>query len=387
MTTETITDERDFQAQNGINASNRYEDLEEEGYDPNEKITKPFDPDLIRIRTAPYVIQQMIDRIAHQEIDLEPDFQRRTGIWNSMRKSRLIESLLLRVPIPAFYVAADIDDRWTVVDGIQRLSTINDFVTSDFELRQLEYLIHFEGLKHDELPRPMQRRISETQLTVSVIEPGTPPEVMFNVFLRINTGGQPLKAQEIRHALHPDPARRFLKTLAESDAFIAATGGTVNPLRMDDRECVLRYLAFKINRPEEYSSKSLDGFLNNAMVQLNEMSESERDLLSDDFERSMRTANAMFREYAFRKRYKLNDRRRQVNRALFEAWAVHLARCNQEQSATLIKERARVNREFIWMCKNDSDFENAISASTNSIPRVHKRFAAIGKLIAEVAGC
>ena len=136
---------------------------------------------------------------------LRPDFQRLAGIWDNTRKSRLIESLLLRIPIPVFYVAADENEIWSVVDGVQRISTIYDYVTDKFRLSRLEYLKKLEGALYTGLPRQMQRRINETQFVVNVIEPGTPPEVMFNIFRRINTGGMALNGQEIRHALHAGP--------------------------------------------------------------------------------------------------------------------------------------------------------------------------------------
>ena len=163
--------------------------VEIEQEDSQERITHPFDPEQIKMRTVNIVVEQLVSRIRHDEIDLAPDFQRLRGIWKKERKSRLIESLLLRIPIPVFYVAADKSEIWSVVDGIQRMSTIYDYVTGKFSLTKLEYLTWLDGRKHDELPRQMQRRISETQLVVNIIEPGTPAEVMFNVFLRINTGG------------------------------------------------------------------------------------------------------------------------------------------------------------------------------------------------------
>ena len=115
----------------------------------------------------------------------------------------------------------------------------------------------------------MQRRISETQLIFNVIEPGTPPEVMFNVFLRINTGGMTLNGQEIRHALNPGPVREYLKVLAQSGEFTEATSNSIKEIRMADRECVLRFLAFHIEPWEEYAAKGLDGYLGGIMGKIN----------------------------------------------------------------------------------------------------------------------
>lgn len=101
------------------------------------------------------LVDRIVSRIRHNEIDLAPDFQRLSGIWDVQRKSRLLESLLLRIPIPVFYVAADEDDVWSMVDGVQRTSTIFDFVSGQFALSKLEYLTVLNGSRHDDLPRKM----------------------------------------------------------------------------------------------------------------------------------------------------------------------------------------------------------------------------------------
>src|SRR5690606_6211989 len=109
-----------------------------------EKIEHPFDPSEIKVGRKIVPISSIVQRIDHDEIDLSPDVQRRARIWDPGRKSRLIESILLRIPLPVFYVAADLDENWNVVDGLQRLTTIYDFIKFDslnaFSLRGLEYL-------------------------------------------------------------------------------------------------------------------------------------------------------------------------------------------------------------------------------------------------------
>ena len=357
--------------------------VENEREDPQEKITDPFDPEQIKIRTVNIVVGQLVSRIGYEEIDLAPDFQRLRGIWNTERKSRLIESLLLRIPIPVFYVAADESEIWSVVDGVQRMSTIDDYVTGKFVLERLQYLTRLDGLGHDALPRPLQRRISETQLIVNVIEPGTPAEVKFNVFLRINTGGMTLNGQEIRHALHPGPARDYLKELAQSDQFTKATNGSIKEIRMADRECVLRFLAFHIEPWEKYTTNGLDDYLGNIMEKINRMSVDERDVITVDFKKAMRAAFDIFGENAFRKPPGENNRRRPVNRALFETWSVQLARCSPEQIAILVERREDVQHRFTRLMTEDGDFEGAVSLSTGTTRRVQKRFQAIKQLVEE----
>ena len=362
--------------------SDRDSGLEPEQEDSSE-IRRPFDPEKIKIRTVNPVINQIVSRIEHEEIELAPDFQRMAGIWNTVRKSRLIESLLLRIPIPVFYVAADKDETWAVVDGLQRISTIHTYVTGQFRLTNLEYLKKLDSCRYTDLPRPMQRRISETQLVVNVIEPGTPEEVMFNIFRRINTGGMMLNGQEIRHALHPGPIRDYLKKLSKTSEFLDATDRSIKPDRMADRECILRFLAFHVNPWEEYSVNDLDGHLGRTMKQINKMDSRERCRISKDFEKSMKAASLIFGKDAFRKRYDPTEKRRPVSKALFEAWSVGLVRRSDQEIGTLVKKRKTVISQFASLMNEDQEFETAISYSTGIPARIRKRFRAIDGLIEE----
>ncbi|MEZ5735884.1 MAG: DUF262 domain-containing protein [Novosphingobium sp.] len=347
-------------------------------------IERPFDPDKIKVARESKTISLLSTRIDHAEIDLAPEFQRRARIWDNGRKSRLIESILLRIPLPVFYVASDMQETWSVVDGLQRLTTIHDFLNGLFGLSGLEYLVQFDGNRFADLPRNMQRRIEETELVINIIQPGTPEEVMFNIFSRINTGGLTLNGQEIRHALNKGPARAFLKDLAYSRPFLKATTESVSDKRMAGRECALRFLAFRLTNWREYTTNDLDGFLNAAMQRLNNLSLEDLRECRGDFERAMDTATAIFRNDAFRKRYYADAGRNPISKALFEAWAVTLAELKDEERAKLIKRRDDVQKAFIDLMVNDREFEVAISYSTGSPGRVHKRFQAIEQLVVEI---
>lgn len=353
--------------------------------DNEARIEHPFDPEQIRIRTVNISVDYIVGRIRHNEIDLAPPFQRMRDIWKLGPKSRLIESLLLRIPIPVFYVAADEDENWLVVDGLQRFSTMYDYMTGKFLLKDLEYLRRMEGKKFDQLNVPYRRRISETQLVVNIIERGTPEEVMFNVFRRINTGGAPLNGQEIRHALHPGPVRGFLENLANSKEFRNATSHSIKPDRMVDRECILRFLAFHIDSWENYAANDMDGYLGKAMKRINRKSQSDREVIAADFKRAMRAAGDIFGKRAFRKIYREDDRNRSraISRVLFAAWSVGLARRSQQEIDTLVRNKKRVEKRFMSLIEDDQEFSNAISYSTSNPKRVRKQFQAIDDLIAE----
>lgn len=356
--------------------------LEHEDVDPDVEIKHPFDPEKIRVKTVQVVVDQLVSRIEYEEINLTPDFQRAKDIWKPRGKSRLIESLLLRIPLPVFYVASDDEDNWDVVDGIQRMSTIYDYVKAKFPLRDLEYLVDNRGKKFDDLPRPLQRRIKETQLIVNVIEPGTPEEVKFNIFHRINTGGITLNGQEIRHALHKGTVRDYLKKLAETEEFLRATKYSIKSERMSDRECVLRFLAFYIEPWEKYTKSNLDGHLGEAMNKINRMTEEQRDSILKDFKKAMCAAYAIFSENAFRKPSS-DGKSKPINKALLEAWSVQLARCSDREIETLVAEYENLNKKFIGLIETDQEFQKAISYSTGDRRRVEKRFSTIQGLIGE----
>ena len=358
-------------------------DVEETG---DERIDHPFDPEKIKVRTISVVVDQLVSRIKYKEIDLQPEFQRLRGIWRPNQKSRLVESILLRIPLPVFYVAENNKEEWAVVDGLQRMSTMDDYVSDRFYLVGLEYLVHLHGKTYQDLSRPMQRRIGETQLVVNVIDPGTPSEVMFNIFRRINTGGMTLNGQEIRHALNRGPVRGFLKDLAETKEFVKATDGSIKERqkkRMADRDCVLRFLAFYLGHWEEYVDNDIDGYLDAAMKNINRMTEQERETVAGVFKRAMRTARQIFHDQAFRKPPLDDGRRRPINKALFGAWSVGLARRSPKEVKQLVRNRARVEREFKLLLENDREFDTAISYSTGTPGRVRKQFQAIDDLIGE----
>jgi uncharacterized protein with ParB-like and HNH nuclease domain len=222
----------------------------DEDFFNNEKRNFKYDPEKINIVTREPTIEQLLRRIDEDALDLAPDFQRQANIWKDDVKSRLIESILIRIPLPAFYIDAtnNLDDKWLVVDGLQRLSALKQFILDrTLKLTGLEYLKELEGKNYEQLERRYQRRIEETQVTVYVIEKGTPIEVKYNIFKRINTGGTPLKPQELRHALNPVKATRFLAKLSSSPEFKKVVDLSESKIkRMEDREFVLGFLAFTL---------------------------------------------------------------------------------------------------------------------------------------------
>ncbi|ESY27447.1 DUF262 domain-containing protein [Mesorhizobium sp. LNJC391B00] len=358
--------------------------VEDEPEDASIAFDHPFDPSKIRVTTEPRTIDLLMRRISREEIDLAPAFQRRARLWKPSKKGQLIESLLLRIPLPVFYVAATEDDMWSVVDGLQRLTTIHDFVNDQFALLGLEYLHQLEGLTFSKLPRPMQRRIEETSLVLNIIQPGTPDEVMINIFRRLNTGGLPLTGQEIRNALYKGQVREVLARLSSSEQFKIATDGRVSDQRMDAQECVLRFIAFFLDGSQPYDRNDLDAYLSEAMRRINTLDSDSLAAIEREFYAAMETARAIFGNDAFRKRYRESDDRKPVSKALFEAWSVNLAKLDESEREVLIRNREAVRSGFIELMSADRFFDVSISSSTGTVQRVHKRFDAIAQVVTAV---
>lgn len=357
----------------------------------NEPITVPFDPNLIRIRRDPFTLGELIDKIQYDEVNFKTAFQRKSDLWDATKQSRLIESVLLRLPLPAFYFDEIIENEedlearrsvWQVIDGLQRCSAFNHYIVKEeLKLVNLEFLTRFEGKKYSELPRELQRRIQQTPITTYIVEKGTPEEVKFNIFKRINTGGLILTPQEIRHAMNQGIAADYVADLASMDSFREATCWIIKTDRMEDRDFVTRYIAFYLQDFSGYQP-DLDSFLTKGMGKIKLLNDSERETMKIAFEKAMNTAIQIFRNDAFRKRMAKDDRRKPINKALFEVFSVYFAKMNEKQSMRLIERKDEFIDKFIIL-NNDNKFQYAISSGTGQKESVNRRYNEIRRIIEE----
>lgn len=341
----------------------------------------PWQPEAIRVSSRNYSLRNVLDMIEEDELELAPDFQR-NEVWKLPQKSGLIESILLQIPLPAFYFAQDKDGTMKVIDGLQRLSTAYGFARAQsFALDHLEYLGEEAGKRWSDLSPVWRRRFNQTQLVVHVIDPQTPSQVKYDIFKRINTGGTPLNAQEIRHCLTSGRCRNFLKRCAEHPEFLATVGESFrNHVRMADRELVLRFCAFRLLTLDKYQG-AMDPYLDEAAAWIDDVSrtsDADLDGLAADFVMAMRAARAVFGDHAFRKWPLYADGRWPLNRPLFESWAVAFAEA--DRLGTPIDAAAIVAgaRELMT---HDQTYIDAISASTGDMRKVAYRFAKARELV------
>lgn len=352
------------------------EDTEKEDF---EDISTPYDVSKIDILFEPEYVDRLMRKYKLGELNLNPDFQR-NEVWKIKQKSRLIESILIKIPIPSFYIDARDDANWIVIDGLQRLSTIIRYMMDEFSLKDLEFLQEIDGKKFSQLDRNFQRRIEDFKLTLYLIRPNTPEEIALNIFTRINTLGEPLTQQEVRHAIYNGKSTRLLKKLAESNEFKE----TVNPSpvmqkRMNDRELILRLLAFKISSFQDYQkSNNLAIFLAHTMKYINNMEEVEINSLEDFFKNSMKKAKIVFGKYAFRKIYENDDYKRPINKSLFETFGYFL---NFYKTDELKRCRKIIVNNLKHDLTYDLKLESSVSRATNNIENVHYRFEKVKNIL------
>lgn len=350
-------------------------ELEDEQF---EIVRGPWPSGDIRVSTKQFSLRNILDLIDDGDLELAPDFQR-NQVWKARQKSRLIESILLQIPLPAFYFAEDTNGMMRVVDGLQRLSTVHGFVRGGpqaFALTNLEYLEKANRKRFDELPPALQRRIQNAQIVVHVIDPTTPASVKYDIFKRINTGGTPLNAQEIRHCMSRNRSRDFLKRCTHAREFDSATGGRFrNHIRMDDREVVLRFCAFWLRGVEGYVKEgSMDAYLETTTHMLDDpkrVSDAELDQLYIAFRTALQNAYEVFGDHAFRKWPRGTEYRYPINRPLFECWSCVLAKYDIDD---LSLRKGRIITTARDLMTDDQDYLDAITISTGDPRKVRLRF-------------
>ncbi|MCS0045257.1 DUF262 domain-containing protein [Vibrio antiquarius] len=329
----------------------------------------------LRIRHITPVLTLIYDRLSFDEIELQPDFQRKDRIWSLEKRSKLIESILMGLPLPAFYFAEKKDGDWIVVDGLQRITTVFDFMKDEFCLNKLENLDEsYNGKLFSELSRIDKRKIREYQITAHVIDSESDKEnLIVELFHRINTYGVKLSEQEIRSAMHQGSSVTFLRYLSSSHEFIESTNGKVSPQRQKDMELCLSALAYILLGYKNFNYKTYNEFLSLAMSKLNKyklqidnfesiddglsyLSENSEPLfftLEDRFKQGVNLAHQVFDGLAFKKNMEAG-RAAPISKPLFEVVVTIFSCLSQKQC-----EQVRLHADELI-----SDLYNAIESDT-----------------------
>lgn len=357
---------------------------------------EPFDPASISLSSKVVALDAVLRRIKNKTIRLQPDFQR-NAVWNTERKSLLIESMMLRIPLPMFYVSEDKDGIWEVVDGLQRLSTIRDFILgpeSDgrgFRLKGLEFWGgSFDGKDfHSIEKKPETSRvvnnIMEAELSFTIINPDTPETVKRNIFKRINTGGMRLSMQEIRHALYQGEATKLLQDMVLLPSYRDILGGVVKDNRMAGRELALRFIAFNVRDWRNYKG-DMDTFLADTMRFINgegnfdPVEKFSRETILGSFSKALIRSEEIFGSHAFR-RSRGKHRKTPINKALFDVWMYCFSRAKESTFKAIESDKTVFLAKYFDLLDSDDEFIDSIGRYGGDALGVKTRYKKIIDLV------
>ncbi len=340
-----------------------------------------------------WTTETIASQLEKGNIDINPKFQRRDA-WTQEEKSRLIESLMLGLPVPTIILAEmkDKKNSFVVIDGKQRLLSIKQFCSKKEEftklrLKKMEVLSELDGKTMQDLTEDSKydrflTAFENATIRTIVIKNWPNEQFLYSVFLRLNTGSKPLSPQELRQALHPGKFLDFLDdATAESKEMMRVLRNIKADSRMRDIELALRYYGYLYNR-ENYNG-NLREFLDDTCKKMNDIWEKEQIKIKMQFEELEKSINFSFdifgQKQAFSK-WENGEYNNRFNRALFEVFTFYFSDANVRYS--LNKEQ--FEQGFRKICETDSYFMDSISNTTKELKRVEKRFGTIEKLIDKI---
>jgi len=347
-------------------------------YEPDlDPITS--DPDEVPIRdrkvfTQPYdlVVESLIDQIENGTIFLRPlserpTFQRRY-VWTDVLASRLIESVLLNVPIPPCYLSQNDEFELDVIDGQQRLFSLYRFIKNQFTLTGLEVLSELNGKRYHEMTHRIQRKINTHTLRLVAVTNESHPEIKFDVFQRLNTNTVPLNAQELRNCVYRGTLNELLKELVLYEPWLDILNKKKPDKRMRDEELVLRFFSFYLNGIDSYRTLQKH-WLNDTAKDGMKFGEYIISELRETWEKCVNISLIWFSpNECFRR--ETAGRARAINRALFDLVMLYASTID-ERHAIHIKDSFRNKYSQLLI---DEEFVDLISRAVDHTKRAKRRF-------------
>jgi hypothetical protein len=339
----------------------------DEGFPPAERkvVTQSYD----------LSVQTLVDKWGDDSLVL-PEIQREY-VWDNPRASKLVESLLLNIPIPVLYFAETDDAKWEIFDGHQRILSVVRYLGNEFRLSGLSVLGELNGKRFHQIPKREQRFLETRMMRAVVISTDSAPSMKFEIFERLNTGAIVLNAQELRNSLFRGPFNDLLRDLVKDDVFRGCIGTKAPRRRMADEEFLLRFFALRSDlanyRPP------LKRFLNNYMADHQEANQKVLKAHRALFQRTIERVDQSLGATAFR----VTDGKgkpvdRAPNRALFDAQMLAFSWASSK--ADYSKASKKLMRQFAILYRND-EFIDSISLATGDRSRTLFRVrAAVGAI-------
>ena len=341
--------------------------------DPHADVDENVYPlDDVMVRSETRTVADVVKRIKRKRYFMDPDFQR-DFVWEPSKQSKLMESCLMRIPLPVLYVAEGPDGRILVVDGLQRLTTFVRFLGGKFALTGLGCGHPLNGKRFSDLPIHLQERVEDTQLTLYILDKDAPQRARLDIFERVNSGAV-LTRQQMRNAIYNGPGTRWLSNMAKEKSFLKSTGRSLNAKTMRDREAINRFAGFYLLGWESYVNGDMDKFLAQTLDRLNDEDDDVLHELGRTFIQSMRNNHELFGNHAFRRSFAMGRRKRSVvNISLFDVFSWAFAKIPHRRIDEDGDEIGQIVVDLIL----EPDFADAITYSTNSTRPVRIRFGMV----------
>ena len=370
--------------------------FQEDAYsETDEQSKEKFSSRQVMADSSDPTISSLMERIADGEIDLHPSFQR-GYVWDCVKASRLVESVLLKIPLPVVYLAEEADSRCSVIDGQQRLTSLYSFVRGEFPsgekfvLRGLTCFDDLNGKSFSRLPTKFQRAIKNYAIRVITFSNGGDPNLKFNVFERLNTGAVALNDQELRNCIYRGRYNELLTELAGESKFRKLLGLKAGDRRMKDIELVLRFAAFYHTPYYDYKPP-IKRFLNEEMRSHCDIGEKDAKNLKSAFKNALDLVSSVFGvNQAFKRFYPGKEGRcdgawetKKFNASLYDILMWTFSRADKN----LVMNNIDAIREaYLDLMASDSDFIESIERSTSSSQMVERRFLKWHSVLKKILG-
>ena len=347
--------------------------------------TKPSDP----------TIDSLYGKNKMGKLILQPDFQRQV-VWDKTKASRLVESVLLDVPLPTVYLAEEQDGKVSVIDGQQRLTAFFSFIDgiwpvdkSDFKFTGLQVYKVLNKKFFRDLDDSTQEKIKDASIRTITFMKDSDANLKFEIFERLNTGSVPLNDQELRNCIYRGEYMSLLKELAEDPDFMDLLGLTKHDSRMRDIELVLRFASFHHATYLNYKPP-MRKFLNDDMDRYRNITAKEAAELRSSFKNAVQNIRSLVGKNAFRRFYKGTTKDsnghwepKKFNASLYDVLMTTLARENKN---TVYQNLDAIREDLIELMVSDQEFIDSIELSTSSVQAVTKRFDKWRAVLRQIVG-
>lgn len=330
-------------------------------------------------------LDSVASMVEEDAIDVTPGYQRRER-WNSDKESALIESFILNIPVPPIYLAEDEYGRYSVIDGKQRVTAIHKFMKQGMKLKNLERFTLLEGKRLDELPSQLRNALTiRPYLRVVTLLKQSDPNLKYEVFTRLNTGGDNLLAQEIRNVAFIGPLNDLIFELSANE--FLRNQLKISTLKekaykeMFDAEYVLRF--FTLRESWENFPGNMNFAMNEFMDRHRQASDGELNNLRQLFNLTIATCQEIWGENAFH-RPDGDAYRKQILQGFYDAQMVPISFYIEQGTEISPVQAQNIRQAFNHRYIQDAQFHDALRQFTSNSQRVHYRIETMNQILAAI---